>query len=84
MTEPNGPLGSREPDDMTLIAILAAVLLLILTISIGRVHPFLAFVAASILAALLLGRIDIHRSPCCQSNANRSALDAPWPLGTAA
>ncbi|MBD8678729.1 gluconate:H+ symporter [Sphingomonas sp. CFBP 13720] len=40
---------------MTTIAILAAVSLLILAISVGRVHPFLAFIAASILAALLLG-----------------------------
>ncbi|MFS0773206.1 gluconate:H+ symporter [Sphingomonas sp. 1P08PE] len=40
---------------MTLIAILAAVLLLIIAISVGRVHPFIAFVAASITAALLLG-----------------------------
>lgn len=40
---------------MTIIAICAAVLLMILAISIGRVHPFLAFIAASVLAALLLG-----------------------------
>ena len=40
---------------MTLVAILAAVLLLVVAISIGRVHPFLAFIAASVLAALLLG-----------------------------
>ncbi|MBM6575947.1 permease DsdX [Microvirga sp. SRT01] len=40
---------------MTLVAILAAVVLLILAISVGRVHPFIAFIAASVLAAVLLG-----------------------------
>lgn len=49
--------------DMTLIAVLVAVGTLVLLIAVVKLHPFVAFLIAAIVAALLLGRpVGILRS----------------------
>jgi Gnt-I system high-affinity gluconate transporter len=48
---------------MTLIAVLVAVGTLVLLIAVVKLHPFVAFLIAAIVAALLLGRpVGILRS----------------------